>query len=184
MKAGFALLADRTVSNAVTRLAWDIHLHWRNGIGSRSIPPHISLRQPIDIGEGLEAIETYAQRLAAVLPPLPIQLGSLLAWDEGLVIDVVETPTLRQVHDRLIRDLGAIYGTVQADHDGPEYHFHLTVAIGGADAATYRAIQAACADRALPLGYTAAEVGLFVGYERAPGAWQFMLHTVLPLTGA
>jgi 2'-5' RNA ligase len=184
MKAGFALLADRSVSNAVTQLAWDMHLRWQNGIGSRSIPPHISLRQPIDIGGELEAMGEYAHRLAAAVPPLSIQLGDLLAWDDGLVIDVVETPALRQVHDRLIRELGAIYGAVRADHDGAEYHFHMTVAIGGADAATYRRIQANYTDWALPSGFTSVEVGLFVGYERAPGAWQFMLHTVLPLTGA
>jgi 2'-5' RNA ligase len=184
MKAGFALLADRTVSNAVTQLAWDIHLRRQNGIASRSIPPHISLRQPIDIGEGLGAMEGYAQRLAAAVPPLRIQLGGLLAWDDGLVIDVVEVPDLRDLHDRLIRELRPIFGDVRADHDGPKYHFHMTVAIGGADAATYRSIQAAYANWELPLNYTGAEIGLFVGYERAPGAWQYMLHTVLPLTGA
>jgi 2'-5' RNA ligase len=183
MKAGFALLADRTVSNAVTGLAWDMHLRWQNGIASRSIAPHISLRQPIDIGERLEVMEGYALHLAAAVPPLPIQLGGLLAWDDGVVIDVVETPALRDLHDRLIRELGPLFGAVRADHDGPEYHFHMTVAIGGADAATYRSIGAAYASWELPRGYTAAEIGLFVGYERAPGAWQYMLHTVLPLTG-
>jgi 2'-5' RNA ligase len=183
MKAGFALLTNRTVENAVNRLAWDIHTRWAIGVASRCYPAHISLKQPFELGNRLTEFEAYMAAFTASTPPLQIEVGKLLLWDTVLVFDVRETPTLRGLHNRLNRELPPLFGDVQAEHDGDEYHFHMTVASGGASADMYRAIHAAYGDVAPPAAFTVHELGLFTGYERAPGAWQFMLHTVLPLRG-
>jgi 2'-5' RNA ligase len=183
MKAGFALLASRTVENAVNRLAWDIHTRWGTGVSARCYPAHISLKQPFELGNRLPEFEAYMAAFTASTPPLEIEVGRLLLWDTVLVFDVRETPTLRSLHNRLNRDLPPIFGAVRAEHDGDEYHFHMTVASGGASADTYRAILAAQDDVTPPPPFTAYELGLFTGYARPTGGWQFMLHTVLPLTG-
>jgi hypothetical protein len=60
----------------------------------------------------------------------------------------------------------------------------MTVAMGGASAATFQAILAAYRNVPLPRAFTAAELGLFTGYVRPDGGWQYMLHTTWPLTGA
>src|SRR5437660_876017 len=57
-------------------------------------------------------------------------------------VDVKETPALRALHNRLNRELPALFGDVSAEHDGADYHFHVTVATGGASAETYRSIYA------------------------------------------
>jgi 2'-5' RNA ligase len=183
MKAGFALLTDRTVENVVSRLAWDIHMRWQTGVMARALPPHVSLKQPCEIGDRLAEFTAYMAAFAASIPPLPIELGQLYVWENVVGIEVRETPALRELHNRLNRELPPIFGDVRADFDGDAYRFHITVAAGGASAETYRAIHAACADVTLPASFTAHELGLGVGYERAPEVWQFMLHTVLPLTG-
>jgi hypothetical protein len=54
MKAGLALLANRTVANAVNRLAWDVHMRWQIGVAARAYPAHISLKQPFELGTRLE----------------------------------------------------------------------------------------------------------------------------------
>jgi 2'-5' RNA ligase len=183
MKAGLALLADRKVANAVSRLAWDIHMRWQIGVAARCYPAHISLKQPFELGDRLADMLAYTEHFATTLAPQPITLGALFAWDTVLGIDVHETPALRALHNRLNCDLPPLFGDVRADHDGDEYHFHMTVAMGGADAATYAAVYAACASLPLPAAFTAAELGLFTGYQRPTGGWQYMLHTIYPLTG-
>ena len=132
MKAGFALLTDRTVENTVNRLAWDVHLRWQTGVAARCYPAHISLKQPFEIGDRLAEMEGYMAQFAASIPPLPIELRGLFVWETVLGIDVGETPALRELHNRLNRELPPIFGDVRADHDGDEYHFHITVAMGGA----------------------------------------------------
>jgi 2'-5' RNA ligase len=184
MKAGFALLTDRTIENTVNRLAWDVHQRWQTGVAARCYPAHISLKQPCEIGDRLAELERFMAQLAASIPPLPIELRGLFVWETILGIDVCETPALRELHNRLNRELTTIFGDVRADHDGDEYHFHVTVAMGGADTDAYRAIHAACAGMVLPKSFTAHELGLFTGYERPAGGWQYMLHTALPLTGS
>lgn len=183
MKAGLALLTNRAVENAVNRLAWDINRQWQTGVVARSYPAHISLKQPCEIGDRLADWEAYMAAFAASIPPLPIELAGLYVWETVLGIDVRETAALRELHNRLNRELPPIFGDVRADHDGDGYHFHMTVAMGGASAPTYRAIYDACAGLPLPASFTATEICLFAGYERAEGGWQYMLHTTLPLGG-
>jgi 2'-5' RNA ligase len=183
MKAGLALLTDRTVENAVNRLAWDVHQRWQTGVAARCYPAHISLKQPCEIGDRLAEMQAFMARFAASIPPLAIELKGLYVWETVLGIDVCETPVLRELHNRLNRELPPVFGDVRADHDGDEYHFHMTVAMGGASAATYAAAYAACAEVVLPGAFTAHELGLFTGYERTTGDWQYMLHTVVPLSG-
>ncbi len=183
MKAGLALLTDRTVENAVNRLAWDINQRWQTGLMARAYPAHISLKQPCEIGDRLAEMEAFMARFAASIPPLPIELRGLYVWENVLGIDVSETPALRELHNRLNRELPPVFGDVRADFDGDGYHFHMTVAMGGATAETYKAIFAGCTDVVLPTAFTARELGLFTGHQKDDGGWQYMLHTVLPLAG-
>jgi 2'-5' RNA ligase len=183
MKAGLALLTNRAVENAVNRLAWDIHQRWQIGVAARCYPAHISLKQPFEIGDRLADMEAFMADFASSIPPLPVELAGLYIWETVLCVDVRETPALRELHNRLNRQLPPIFGDVRADFDGDEYHFHITVAMGGGDAATYQRIFAACAGTLLPEAFTSDELALFTGYERATGGWQYMLHTVCSLTG-
>jgi 2'-5' RNA ligase len=183
MRAGLALLTDRAVENAVNHLAWEVNQRWQTGLMARAYPAHISLKQPCEIGDRLGEMEAYMARLAAATSPLPIELRGLYVWENVLGIDVREVHALRALHNRLNRELPPIFGDVRADFDGDAYHFHMTVAMGGASAATYKGIFAACTDIVLPSAFTARELGLFTGYQKHDGGWQYMLHTVLPLAG-
>ena len=184
MRATFALLTNRDIENAVNRLAWQINLRWHTGVTPRCLAPHISLKQPFEIGQNLAALERYMVAFASDVPPLSIELTAFYLWETVLALDVKETPALRALHDRLNRELPLLFGEVDAAHDGAEYHFHLTIATGGASAETYRSIYSENSVHPFPATFTAHEVALFVYHERPSGERDYMTHTVLPLTGS
>lgn len=173
MKAAVALLSSREVHNRVRKLAWEIQQEHRTGIDVCRLPPHVSLKQPFNVAD-LEGLGAYIAGLAGNLAPVRIELAHLdliEAEVDGLAsgilwLEVVETPTLRQLHERLNQELTARFGDVSALHDGAEYHFHMTVALGGQPVEVYREIFRAYAGRLANLEFTARELGLFVYDER------------------
>ena len=184
MKAAIALLTDRAIENAVQRLAWRIHLRWRTGIAPRCLPAHVSLKQPFAFGDDLDGLETYLVDFAQQVAPQPIALGDFTVRESVLGIAVHETDTLRALHDRLNAELPARFGDTSALFDGPDYRFHLTVASGGVSAETYRTLHAELAESPPTTSFVARELALFVYEERDGGGWDYLVHTILPLTGA
>jgi 2'-5' RNA ligase len=184
VKATLALLTDRNIENRVNRLAWGIHRRWRTGVRPRCLPAHVSLKQPFEIGDGLDALEGYAAGLAAEVAPFAVEADGFFGWETVFGVAVRDSATLRGLHERLNRELPARFGDVSAPFDGDAYRFHLTVAAGGASPETYREIFAAHGAEPFPPFFTARELALFVYDEAAPGVWEYMVHTVLPLTGA
>jgi len=73
MKATFALLADRDISNFVRKLSWEIHRRCRTGTTHCCLPPHISLKQPFNVAD-LAALEAYMSELASSIQPFEIRL--------------------------------------------------------------------------------------------------------------
>jgi hypothetical protein len=93
---------------------------------------------------------------------VPAQTGEL---DSGILwIDVQETEFLRGLHNRLNRELEQLLGNAQAPFDGPEYHFHMTVAIGGQPFEVYQKILAEFSGRVVNLNSTVQELAL-LGYD-------------------
>jgi 2'-5' RNA ligase len=184
VRATFALLTNRDIENAVNRLAWQINLRWHTGVTPRCLAPHISLKQPFEIGHDLAALERYMAAFTSDVPPVPIDLTGFYAWETVFGLDVKETPVLRALHYRLNRELPTLFGDVNALHDGEEYHFHLTIATGGASAEKYRSIYSENSVPAFTATFTAHELALFVYNERESGESEYMTHTVLPLTGS
>ena len=183
MKVAYALLVPRAVENRVQRMAWDIHRRWRTGLRPRSIPPHVSLKQPFDVGDDLAPAERVLAALASDVGPVPLRARGFLLWDTVFAIDVEPTATLRGLHARVNRDLSRVLPDPAAPYDGDAYHFHLTVMTGGATVAAYQEIQRAFAQQPFPDEFLAREVALFVYDDADPVALQYMLHTVRSLDG-
>ena len=173
MKAGFALLADPEIHNAVRKLSWDIHRKYRTDLDVCRLPPHISLKQPIDISD-LDLLTDYMAELARSIEPFQARLTHLELIEttmDGLYtgilwLNVQETEFMRGLHNRVNEELTARFGNVPAPFDGPGYHFHMTVAIGGQPIGTYRKIRDEFADRLVDLQYTIRELVMFVYDER------------------
>lgn len=183
MYATFALLLDRAIENAVNRIAWEIHLRWRTGVGVRRLPPHISLKQPFSIGDDLNRAEEYLATFAASVAPFCIRTDGFYARETVFGISIIETLELRALHNRLNADLPKYFDNTTADYDGDNYRFHVTVAQGGATPGTYQEILGTFAARDFREQFHAAKIALFVYDESDTGSWEYMPHTVLPLSG-
>ena len=169
MKATFALLANAEIHNLVRKLSWDIHRKYRTGIDVCRLPPHISLKQPFDISQ-LNPLEEYMTDLSDSIPPFEVNLTGLELieatiddLETGILwLNVQETKLLRQLHNRLNQELTLRFGDVSAAFDGPDYHFHMTVAIGGQPVETYKEIYSEFAGHLKDLQYMVRELGMFV----------------------
>jgi 2'-5' RNA ligase len=188
MKATFALLADRETHNLVRKLTWDIHQKYRTGIDACRLPPHISLKQPFDIAD-LDSLTEYMTGLAQSLEPFQTLLthlelveATMDGFHTGIFwLNVEETEFLRRLHNRVNEELTARFGNAQAEFDGPDYHFHMTVAIGGQPIETYRTILDEFKDRLVNLPCAVRELIMFVYDERTAVNAGYMTYRILPL---
>ena len=188
MKATFALLANNEIHNLVRKLSWDIHRKYRTGIDVTRLPPHISLKQPFDIS-ALNLLEKYMTELAKSVTPFEVELTELQLIDatiEGLDtgilwLDVQETKILRQLHNRVNEELTVRFGDVHAAFDGPDYHFHMTVAIGGQPFETYQKIYDEFQTCLKDIRYTVQELVMFVYDEVFTMNTGYMAYMILPI---
>ena len=190
MKATFALLADNKIHNLVRKLSWDIHQKYRTGIDVCRLPPHISLKQTFDISD-LDLLSEYMTELAGSIEPFQAHLTHLELIDakidgleSGIIwLNVEETDFLRRLHNRLNDELTQRFGNVPAEYDGADYHFHMSVAIGGQPIETYRTILDEFKNRLKNLQYTVRELVMFVYDERTAVNAGYMTYKILPLGG-
>ena len=188
MKATFALLADSETHNLVRKLSWDIHQKYRTGIDICRLPPHISLKQPFDIDD-LDSLTDTMTELAQGLEPFQTLLTHLEliettmdGFHTGILwLNVAETEFLRELHDRVNEELTVRFGNVPAAFDGADYHFHMTIAIGGQPIETYRKIVDEFNDRLVNLPCTIREMVMFVYDERTAVNAGYMTYMILPL---
>lgn len=188
MRAAFALLANHKIHNIVRKLSWEIHQKYRTGTRHISLPPHISLKQPFPIGD-LPALEDYMAELASSIQPFDVRLTELQVkpissggTTYGLLwIDVEETPELRNLHNRLNDELNQRFGNTPADFDGEQYHFHMTVMLGGQTVDIYRKFYSEIPNPKLNLQFTVKELGMFVYEEPMGPNGEYLCYKILPI---
>jgi 2'-5' RNA ligase len=190
MKATFAFLADNQIHNLIRKLTWDIHQKYRTGIDVCRLPPHISLKQTFDISE-LDSLSEYMAELAHSIEPFQAQLthlqlieATINGLESGILwLNVEETEFLRGIHNRLNEELTARFGNVPAEYDGADYHFHMSVSIGGQPIKTYRIILDEFKARLVDLQFMVRDLVMFVYDERTAVNAGYMTYIILPLGG-
>lgn len=187
MRAAIAILASSEIQNTIRKIAFDFDRRYNLPFLGSILPAHISLKQGFTF-ESMPALEDYFDRLAASIQPFEILLDRFYhtAWSGyGILgLNVVETPLLRSLHDRLNRELSQVVQNSSAPFDGEAYRFHLTIELGPlGEYDAYLAYYEALADKQVNLSFIARELALFYYADRpsVPGA--FMVYKVLPLGG-
>lgn len=188
MKATFALLASNETHNLVRKLSWDIHQKYRTGIDVCRLPPHISLKQTFDISD-LDSLSDYMTELAQSIEPFQARLthlelveATIDGLESGILwLNVEETDFLRGLHSRLNEELTARFGNVPAEYDGADYHFHMSVAIGGQPIKTYHMILDEFKEQLMNLQYTVRDLVMFVYDEKSDVNAGYMTYKILPL---
>jgi len=88
---------------------------------------------------------------------------------------------LRSLHNRLHQELTARFGDVTAPFDGPDYHFHMTVAIGGQPIETYRNIYNEFEGRLKDSRFIARDLGMFVYDEVDESNSGYIIYKMMSL---
>ena len=132
MRTAIALLVDDELSN---RLA-SFTLRCRDygfSLNVLRLPAHVSLKQPFVVND-FERFEKYFEEFASRTEPQQLQLGGFELWGNEkygvVVVRVAASPRLHQLHYQLNGELEREFGGTQADLDGDDYEFHLSVALG------------------------------------------------------
>jgi len=189
LKATFALLANSDIHNTVRRLSWEMHLKYRVGTRHVSLPPHISLKQPFHVDD-LPGLEEYMGDLAGSIQPFEVRLNDLqivpVPYDKyteyGILwINIEETGILRELHNRLNRELSQRFGETSADYDGDAYHFHMTVMMGGQFMEIYRKFKNEIPNSNINMTYTARELAMFVYDEPMGPHGEYLCYRILNL---
>ena len=188
MKAAFALLANTETHNLVRKLSWEIHRKYRTGIDICRLPPHVSLKQPFAISD-FEGLEGYMPELTESIASFEINLTGLElvevninGLETGILwMNVQETEFLRSLHNRVHQELTAHFGDVSAPFDGQDYHFHMTVAIGGQPIETYRKIYNEFEGCLKDLRFTVRDLGMFVYDEIEESNSGYIIYKIAPL---
>jgi len=188
MKATFALLADIAVANFVRKLAWEIHQKYRTGTGICRLLPHVSLKQLFEI-EDVAWLEAYMHEFVQTIHSFEVRCTELQlvpttieGMETGILwLNVEESDSLRQLHDRLNRELAQRFGNTQAPFDGPGYHFHMTVMMGGQPLDVYRKIYDEISERAVNLSFIADTLAMFVYDEPLSLNGECMTYKILPI---
>jgi len=188
MRTALALLVDHELANRLAVFT----LRCRDfGFDLRvlRIPAHVSLKQPFVVSD-FERFEKYFGEFARRTEPQQLRFNGFTFWgnaEQGVIVARVEaSPRLRQLHAQLNTELQQTFGGTQADFDGAEYEFHLTVAIGAfhpdllvqlnADIATWKLNEVA----------ESSNLAMFI-YEESPhpdplfGVREYGTYKVLPL---
>ena len=188
MKAAFALPANMEVHNLVRKLSWEMHQKYRTGTRHVSLPPHVSLKQPFGVSD-FSALEDYMHELAGSIEPFEVALSELQVvpisfggTEYGILwIDVEESEELRGLHNRLNEELDQHFGNTQADFDGDDYHFHMTVMIGGGPPDIYRMFLSQVADLKVNLRFPVKELAMFVYDEPMGPNGEYLCYKILPI---
>ena len=166
MKAAIALLSDHHVQNVARKMVYNIHQRAPIQFFGSLLPAHVSLKQPFTF-EDLDVLEAWFDPFSNEVPPFRVELDHVYydQWDDYAIVGlgVRETPTLRELHNRINRELRRIVADPSAPHDGDEYRFHLTIELGKAGTTNpFKAFYESLAEKGVNLSFTAEHLALFL----------------------
>ena len=188
MRVAMALLVDEELCNSLARITMKCRDY---GFGLRvlRLPPHVSLKQPFIVPD-FERFETYFDEFAASIEQQTITFDGFQFWayPEGGVVSarVVKDGHLRELHTRLNSELEHRFGNTQAEHDGDDYAFHLTVAIGPYREESLPQLQTDLAELTVDEHTVSSKLAMFI-YEESMhpdslyGVREFGTYKILPL---
>ncbi|MCD4819848.1 MAG: 2'-5' RNA ligase family protein [Candidatus Cloacimonetes bacterium] len=160
MKCTFALLVNNEIHDFMRKKACEINAEIRNGFFASQFTPHISLKQPFHIDD-IGKVEKYFDELTKSIKPFKIVVGPTYRWQNVIGLNVKENAELRNCHNKINKELRERFENTSALHDGDLYHFHATIALGGANEIMYRKIYEKIKDESVSFEYIANEIVMF-----------------------
>lgn len=187
MKAAIALLSDFHVQNVARKMVYDIYQHTGIKFFGSLLPAHVSLKQPFTF-EDMDLLEELFESISREITPFQIDLERVYyaEWEQHAIVgfEVLETPALRSLHNRINRELPGLVRDPSAPHDGDEYRFHLTVELGKVgETNPFKQFYDSVPEKQVDLSFMAKHIALFFYVEGPIETGSFICYKVLPLTG-
>lgn len=187
MKATVALLSDFHVQNVARRMVYEIQRHGRIKFFGSLLPAHVSLKQPFAF-ENMDRLEDWFESFSREAAPFRIDLERVYysEWEQYAIIgfEVLETPVLRSLHDRINSELQGLVRDPSAPHDGDEYRFHLTVELGKVgEINPFKQFYDSLPEKHVDLSFMAKHIALFFYADGPIETRSFICYKVLPLMG-
>lgn len=188
MKAAIALLSDYHVQNVARKMVYQVSQRADIKFFGSLLPAHVSLKQPFTFDD-MEALEDWFDSFSKQIEPFRIDLERVYydGWDDYAIIgfDVLETPTLRNLHNQINAELKDLFLDPTAPHDGDEYRFHLTIELGKVgDTNPFNQVFEALPEKNIQMSFMAESIALFFYADKMIEPGSFICYKVLPLTGS
>jgi 2'-5' RNA ligase len=186
MKAAIALLSNFHVQNVARRMVYEINQRAGINFLGSLLPAHVSLKQPFTF-EDMDLLEEWLESFSRRVAPFRIDLERVYyeEWDRYAIVgfEVLETPILRSLHNRINEQLKDIVRDPSAPHDGDKYRFHLTVELGSVDAGNpFKQFYNSLPEKQVDLSFMASHIALFFYPYEPIEAGSFICYKVLPLS--
>src|SRR5829696_7109969 len=159
MKAAIALLSDYHVQNVARKMVYQLSQRADIKFFGSLLPAHVSLKQPFTF-ENMDVLEEWFESFSKRVGPFRIDMERIYydGWDDYAIIgfEVLETPTLRSLHNQITHELQNIVLDPSAPHDGDGYRFHLTIELGKVGSTNpFKQIHDAMPEKNIDLSFTA-----------------------------
>jgi 2'-5' RNA ligase len=124
----YVILVSDEVHNYMSKLEIDLMKQYGAHEGLKATP-HITLKLGFHVSD-LEPFERYFDELVGESEPFEICVKNFGFFDEAGIIfmDVVHTPELDSLRQRIVNDLSMRHGIKPNTLEGDQYHFHATLA--------------------------------------------------------
>ena len=187
MKAAIALLSDFHVQNVARRMVHEINQLGKIKFLGSLLPAHVSLKQPFNF-ENMEDLEDWFESFSRRVSLFRIDLEKIYydEWDNYAIIgfEVLETPTLRALHNQINQELKDLVHDPSAPHDGDEYRFHLTVELGEVGGSNpFKQYFESLPEKQVDLSFLAEHIALFFYADGPIECGSFICYKVKPLNG-
>lgn len=185
----FALLVDYKISNYARRIIYDITNKYGTSIEPALLPQHISLKQSFKVNS-IDKIESYFDNLADSLKYFDLEFSKIDLVEiednkndmEILWLDVNETKYLRDIHNRLNKELLEKFEISETGFDGENFHFHSTLSFGYNQKKDFKEIKRELCDKDLNLRFTVKEIALFYSPDDECIPGRFITYKILPIS--
>jgi 2'-5' RNA ligase len=188
MKAAIALPSNFHVQNVARRMVYEINRSGGINFFGSLLPAHVSLKQPFTF-EDMDLLEEWLESFSRSVEPFRIDLERVYyeEWDRYVIVgfEVLETPKLRSLHNRINEELKDLVRDPSAPHDGGDYRFHLTVELSEVgETNPFKQFYNSMPEKQVDLSFMAEHIALFFYADGPIGAGSFICYKVLPLGAA
>jgi 2'-5' RNA ligase len=92
--------------------------------------PHITLKMGFDVTD-IAPFEALLEKIASEVRPFEITVRTFNSFEEGILfLDVEPSSALEELRQQILAELSAKHGIKPLEIEGPQFHFHVTLADG------------------------------------------------------